>query len=147
MGWLVRSASRLCGPVALLSGIYPDRVDQREPFILYYPTFCFRPRESNLTRRSGIRTQIIRTLFSAQQILAKFQYFPIKCKVLRAMENRKRYEEDLEKRRDFWGDRDIKLKASARPAPLRFLLKRAQWRPCASCFVQFAALKGSALCH
>ena len=40
-----------------------------------------------------------------QEVLGKFEFFPIKCKVLLARENRLRYLKDLQYDADFWGSK------------------------------------------
>ena len=47
-----------------------------------------------------------------QQILEKFEFFPVKCKVLRARENHAMYRKDLENQVGFWGNmKKPKIKA------------------------------------
>jgi hypothetical protein len=50
-----------------------------------------------------------------QHLLEKFEYFPIKCKVLRARKNQAKYYRDLENQAGFWGNKKkSKTKASER---------------------------------
>jgi hypothetical protein len=58
-------------------------------------------------------TVLTYAVFELQHVLERFEFFPIKCKVLRARENQAKYYKDLESKVDFWGNvKKQKTKAS-----------------------------------